>query len=78
MEKIFNHKSFNYFVSIPLGSRVNLLIHFCLQVQGLSSLIVFPLFAIGVIDTNGKFAPLGKAPALVVLTSPGAVQAPIL
>ncbi len=33
MEKIFNHKSFNYFIWTPLGSRDNLKIHFCLQVH---------------------------------------------
>ncbi len=32
MEKISNHKSFNYFVETPHVSRVNLYIHFCLQV----------------------------------------------
>jgi hypothetical protein len=33
MEKIFNHKSFNYYVWTLLGSRVNLQIHFSLQVH---------------------------------------------
>jgi len=33
MQKIFNHKSFNYLVWTPLGSRVNYWIHFCLQVH---------------------------------------------
>ncbi len=33
MQKIFNQKSFNYLVWTPLGSRVNLQIHFCLQVH---------------------------------------------
>ncbi len=33
MEKLFNHKSFIYFVWTPLGSRVNLQILFCLQVH---------------------------------------------
>ncbi len=33
MEKIFNHKNFNCFVWKPLESRVNLPIHFCLQVH---------------------------------------------
>ncbi len=32
MEKIFNQKSFNYFVWTPLGSNVNTYINFCLQV----------------------------------------------
>jgi hypothetical protein len=40
MEKIFNHKKFNYFVWTPLGSRVNYYINFCLQV----------------VDTIGKIA----------------------
>jgi hypothetical protein len=33
MEKIFNQKNFNNFVWAPLGSRVNIYIHFCLQVH---------------------------------------------
>ncbi len=33
MQKIFNHKSFNYLVWTPLGSIVNLYKHFCLQVH---------------------------------------------
>ncbi len=33
MQKIFNQRSFNYLVWTPLGSRVNLKIHFCLQVH---------------------------------------------
>ncbi len=33
MEKIFNHKSLNYLVWTPLGRRINLKIHFCLQVH---------------------------------------------
>ncbi len=33
MEKIFKQKNFNNFVWAPLGSRVNIYIHFCLQVH---------------------------------------------
>ncbi len=33
MQKIFNRKSFNYLVWTPLGSKVNLYKHFCLQVH---------------------------------------------
>ncbi len=33
MEQIFDHKSFSYLVWTPLESRVNLYIHFCLQVH---------------------------------------------
>ena len=33
MEKIFKLKNFNNFVWAPLGSRVNIYIHFCLQVH---------------------------------------------
>ncbi len=33
MEKIFKQKNFNTFVRAPLGSRVNIYIHFCLQVH---------------------------------------------
>jgi hypothetical protein len=33
MAKIFKLKNFNYFVWTPLGSRVNIYIKFCLQVQ---------------------------------------------
>jgi hypothetical protein len=57
MEKIFNHKSFNYFVSTPLGSRVTSYIHVCLQVHlppvstTLAKLVA--KCAAGVIDTSG-------------------------
>ncbi len=33
MEKIFKEKNFNNFVWAPLGSRINIYIHFCLQVH---------------------------------------------
>jgi hypothetical protein len=33
IEKIFKQKNFNNFVWAPLGSRVNIYIHFCLQVH---------------------------------------------
>jgi hypothetical protein len=57
MAKIFKLKNFNYFVWTPLGSRVNININFCLQVQFYAcSLILYPLFATGVVDTGGKFA----------------------
>ncbi len=37
MEKFSNQKNFNNFVWTPLGSRVNICIHFCLQVYFLVS-----------------------------------------
>jgi hypothetical protein len=46
MEKIFNHKNFNYFVWTPLGSRVNLQKHFCLQVH-LKGTVSLDFFASG-------------------------------
>jgi hypothetical protein len=33
MEKIFKQRNFNNFVWVPLGGRVNIYIHFCLQVH---------------------------------------------
>jgi hypothetical protein len=33
MAKIFKLKNFNYFVWTPLGSRFNIYINFCLQLQ---------------------------------------------
>jgi hypothetical protein len=59
MEKIFNQKNFNYLVWTPLGSKVNIYtyINFCLQVHFKeSSLILFPCFVTGIVDTGGKFA----------------------
>jgi hypothetical protein len=64
MEKIFIQKTFNYFVWSPLGRRVNTYRNFCLQVHfkvsALCSLILFPLFATGVNNTQvelvAKFA----------------------
>ncbi len=59
MAKIFKLKNFNYFVWTPFGSRVIIYINFCLQVQfkmTTYSLILYPLFATGVVDTGGKFA----------------------
>ncbi len=59
MKKIFNQKNFNNFVGTPLDSRVNIYINFCLQVNfqvSTPSLILFPLFATGVVDTGGKLA----------------------
>jgi hypothetical protein len=50
IEKIFNKINFNYFVLTPLGSLPSS------SLEGLSSLILFPLFATGVIDAGGKFA----------------------
>jgi hypothetical protein len=52
VEKIFKLKIFNYFIWTPLGSRVNIYINFCLQVQCLQPDIVPIIF----IDTGGKFA----------------------
>jgi hypothetical protein len=69
MEKIFNKKNFNNFVSSPLGSRGNIYINFCLQVhfQVVCSLILFPLFATGVNDTGGKLPPVSTTPAANLL-----------
>jgi hypothetical protein len=60
-EKNFNQKNFNNVIGTPFDSRVNIYINFCLQVHfkvylGICNLILFPLFATGVIDTSGKFA----------------------
>jgi hypothetical protein len=52
MEKVFNQKSFHYFVWTPLGSRVD---KFFPSTSRVSSLILFPSFATGVVDTSGKF-----------------------
>jgi hypothetical protein len=49
MEKIFNQKNFNYFVWTPLFLPSS-------SLSGICSLILFPLFATGVVDTGGKFA----------------------
>ncbi len=45
MAKIFKLKNFNYFVWTPFGSRVNIYINFCLQVQFMidCSLIIVPI-----------------------------------
>ncbi len=72
MEKIFKQKNFNNFVCAPLGSRVNIYIHFCLQVHFKVSAAWYcsnylpPVsiaqgkleakLAAGVVDTGGKFA----------------------
>ncbi len=54
MEKIFNQKNFNYLVWTPLGSGVNIYIHFCHQ--GVCRLILLPYFATSVVDTGSKVA----------------------
>ena len=72
MEKIFKQKNFKNLVWAPLGSRVNICIHFCLQVHFKVSAAWYcshylpPMstkqgelvakFAAGVADTGGKFA----------------------
>jgi hypothetical protein len=55
MEKIFNHKSFGHFWEVELTYKYSTFLPSSL-LQGLSSLILFPLFASGVVDTGGKFA----------------------
>jgi hypothetical protein len=59
MQKFSNHKSFNYLVWTPLGSRVNLYIHFSIQVHFKVSAAItlgklVAKFAAGVVDTGGK------------------------
>jgi hypothetical protein len=76
MEKMFNQKSFKYFVWAPLGSREN--INVFLQVSSL-----FPLFATaGAVDTGGKIThggvvdtcsnlqPVSLTPAALVTNLP--------
>jgi hypothetical protein len=65
MLKIFNLKSFNYFVWTPFGSKVNILINFFLQLHfnwycshylsPVSTTPAVPVekFTAGVIDTGG-------------------------
>jgi hypothetical protein len=61
MQKIFNHKSFNYLVWTPLGRRVNLKIHFffltpAANLPPVSTTLgkLVAKFATGVVDTGGK------------------------
>jgi hypothetical protein len=72
MEKTFKQKNFNNFVWTPLDTRVNIYIHFCLQVHFKVSAAWYcchylpPVsttlakmvekFATGVADIGGKFA----------------------
>ncbi len=53
MEKIFSQKSVVHFVGTSLGRR--LFFFSSSSRQGLNSLILFPSFAAGDIDTDGKF-----------------------
>ncbi len=53
MAKIFKLKRFNYFVWTPSGSRVNIYINFCLQVQFQMSAA---WYCTHYFDTGGKFA----------------------
>ncbi len=60
MQKIFKHKSFNYLVwEVELTYRYIFAFKFTLS---LSSLILFPLFAAGVVDTGGKLPPVLLTP----------------
>ncbi len=78
MEKIFKQKNFNNLVWAPLGSRVNIYIHFCLQVHFKVSTAWYcpnylpPVstaqgklvakFAAGVVDTGGNLPPVSLTP----------------
>jgi hypothetical protein len=53
MEKIFNQKSFLYFFWTPLDRSVSIKINFSFKFI-FSSLILFPLFAAGVVDIGGN------------------------
>jgi hypothetical protein len=57
MEKIFNLKNFHNFVWSPFGSRRNIHINFCLQVNFQVS-----LFATGVVDTVANLLPVSLTP----------------
>jgi hypothetical protein len=72
MEKIFKQKNFNNLIWVPLGSKVNIFINYCLQVHfkvsaawycphylppvSTAQAEVVAKFATGVVDTGGKFA----------------------
>jgi hypothetical protein len=63
MEKIFNKKNINNFVWSPLVTRGN--IYIFLPSSSLSdvySLILFPLFATGVVETGGNLPPAANLP----------------
>ena len=66
MEKIFKQKNFNNFVWAPLGSRVNIYINFCLQVQFKMTAALYCThyleFAAGVVDTGGNLPPASLTP----------------
>ncbi len=53
MEKIFNQKNFNYFVWTPLGSRVNIYTHFCLQVFFKESAAWYFFYILPPVSTHG-------------------------
>jgi hypothetical protein len=53
-KKIFNKKSLKYFAWTPLGSRV----FSSSSLEGVTSVILFPLFATGVIDIGCKFVAI--------------------
>jgi hypothetical protein len=72
-----NGKSFNYFFGTPLSSGVNKKINFpSSSLQCVSSMILFPLFAAGFVDTGGNLllvsttsvVPVAKLAAGVVDT----------
>jgi hypothetical protein len=53
--KIFNQKKFNNFIWSPLGSRGNIYKFLpSSSLSGVCSLILFQLFAAGVVDTSGN------------------------
>jgi hypothetical protein len=66
--KIFNHKSFNYFVWTPLGRRVNLYIFafkFTLRSQQ-PDIVPGGKFAAGVVDTSGNLPQVSTTLAKLV------------
>jgi hypothetical protein len=61
MEKIFNQIGFHYFFWTPLDSRVSIKINFSFKFI-FSSLILFPLFAAGVVDIGGNWPQASLTP----------------
>ncbi len=74
MEKIFNQKSFNYFVWTSLVSRVNLWISFSFEFTLRCQYDIVPILCHQVVDINSKFATgiadtEGKFPIGIINTS---------
>ncbi len=63
--KIFNQKSFKYLVWRPWSWHIDKFF-FSSSLQVGSSLILFPLFTTGAIDTGGNLPPVSMTPAIQV------------